>query len=115
MTESQVTMKKVLDRMKMRAERDLEQFKTRFAENPAYAFSWGMDAMKAAAVLSVLPLAKAMFLDTATPHAEARADVLNRVVRAAQTPPGSTSATSNLMEQYTAAAWATIYEAAVEV
>jgi hypothetical protein len=87
-----------------------DKFAKSFAEDPAYALSWGTSAFQSATRLRVAK----MLVDTFTPREgeimctleQAREYLTDRVMNKARYPAQSTSPTSNLIEQYEAAAYA---------
>ena len=92
------------------AKSQCDKFAAEFAKDPAYALSWGNDVFKNAARLKVANMLVYAF--TVRPNEiecsleEARETCLERVMNKARYPAQSTSPTSNLMEQYEAAAYA---------
>jgi hypothetical protein len=92
------------------AQANIDQFKEQLDKDPAHALAWGLDAFHNAARLRVA----SMLVYTFTPREgvstgtiqEAREFLLERVMNRARYPAQSTSPTSNLMEQYEAAAYA---------
>ena len=88
----------------------LDKFTTRFAEDPAYALSWGTEAFQAAASLRVVKqiLAALNSEDSKATLENIRSTLTDRVMHKAKYPPQSTSPTSNLIEQYELAACAEI-------
>jgi hypothetical protein len=87
------------------ARAQIDKFKVELDKDPAYALSWGNDVFKNAARLKVAGMLVNAFSDTCTVE-QARETLLDRVMNKARYPAQSTSPTSNLMEQYEAAAYA---------
>lgn len=92
------------------AQAKCNQFAKSFAEDPAYALEWGNDVFKNAARLKVAKMLVLSFtpLDgrPSCTIEQARETLLDRVMHKARFPAQSTSATSNLMEQFETAAYA---------
>ena len=85
----------------------LDKFVSKFAEDPAYALSWGTEAFQAAASLRVLKQVIGALNEEGTLD-NIRSTLTDRVMHKAKYPPQSTSPTSNLIEQYELAAYAEI-------
>lgn len=85
----------------------LDKFTAKFAEDPAYALSWGTEAFQAAASLRVLKQVIGALNEEGTLD-NIRSTLTDRVMHKAKYPPQSTSPTSNLIEQYELAAYAEI-------
>ena len=87
-----------------------DQFAKSFAKDPAHALSWGNDVFKYAARLKIAQMLVYAFTeregDTVCTVEQARETCLDRVMNKARYPAQSTSPTSNLMEQFEAAAYA---------
>ena len=102
---------KLLKRFKSQADSvqsRLDKFAADFAKDPAYALSWGTDAFKAAATMTVLKqIINALENGNGTLD-NIRSTLTDRVLHRAKYPPQSTSPTSNLIEQYELAACAEI-------
>jgi len=81
----------------------LDKFATKFAEDPAYALSWGHDTFEKAArqrkVRGVI-----VALESGKTIADVRELLTSDVLHRAKYPAHSTSVTSNLIEQYELAA-----------
>lgn len=92
------------------AQAQCDKFAESFAKDPAYALSWGNDVFKNAARLKVAKMLVYAFTeregDTVCTVDQARETCLDRVMNKARYPAQSTSPTSNLMEQFEAAAYA---------
>jgi hypothetical protein len=96
--------------MAEQAQANIDKFKAALDKDPAHALSWGLDAFHNAARLQVAQMLVYGF----TPKegspvytvAQAREFLTDRVLNRARYPAQSTSPTSNLMEQYEAAAYA---------
>lgn len=86
----------------------LDKFTTKFAEDPAYALSWGTEAFQAAATLRVLKQVIGALEEGHGMLENIRSTLTDRVMHKAKYPPQSTSPTSNLIEQYELAAYAEI-------
>ena len=90
------------------AQAQIDKFKVELDKDPAYALSWGLAAFQNAARLKIAR----QLIYTFTPHEgetmctieQARETLLGWVMNKARYPAQSTSPTSNLMEQYEAAA-----------
>ena len=89
------------------AQATLNQFMSKFAEDPAYALSWGNDTFRAAAELKIAKQILAALEDTATLE-NIRSTMMDRVLNKATYPAQSSSPTANLIEQYELAACANI-------
>ena len=96
--------------MAEQAKAKCDKFAESFAKDPAYALSWGNDAFSNAARLKVANMLVYAFTEregeTVCTIEQARETLLDRVMNKARYPAQSTSPTSNLMEQYEAAAYA---------
>ena len=93
-----------------KAQEQCDKFAAEFAKDPAYALSWGNSVFQEAARLKIAQMMASAFTpreDSAVITVEAAREVcLDRVMNKARWPAQSTSPTSNLMEQYEAAAYA---------
>jgi hypothetical protein len=92
------------------AQAQINKFKIELDKDPAYALSWGNGVFQSAARLKVANMLVYAFTErpneiTCTLE-QARETLLDRVMNKARYPAQSTSPTSNLMEQYEAAAYA---------
>ena len=92
------------------AQKQIDKFKAELDKDPAYALSWGLNVFQNAARLKVAKMLVYAFTEregeTVCTLEEARETLLTRVMNKARYPAQSTSPTSNLMEQYEAAAYA---------
>ena len=92
------------------AQNQIDKFKAELNKDPAYALSWGLNVFQNAARLKVAKMLVYAFTEregeTVCTLEEARETLLTRVMNKARYPAQSTSPTSNLMEQYEAAAYA---------
>jgi hypothetical protein len=92
------------------AQTQIDKFRSELDKDPAYALSWGLTAFQAAARLKVASMLVYAFTpregETAYTIKQARETLMDRVMSKARYPAQSTSPTSNLMEQYEAAAFA---------
>jgi hypothetical protein len=92
------------------AQANIDKFKAALDKDPAHALSWGLDAFHNAARLKVATMLVYAFTERegeiVCTIAQARDTLLDRVMNKARWPAQSTSPTSNLMEQYEAAAYA---------
>jgi hypothetical protein len=92
------------------AQAQCDKFATEFAKDPAYALSWGNDVFKNAARLKVAGMLVYAFTEregeVVCSVDAARETCMDRVMNKARYPAQSTSPTSNLMEQFEAAAFA---------
>jgi hypothetical protein len=88
------------------AQSALEQFKTRFAEDPFYAFEWADGAMEAAAKAYVAKTIQAWMERTNNDIDAVQNEILKAMHQGARCPSRSTSQPSNLMAQYKTAAFA---------
>jgi hypothetical protein len=92
------------------AQAQIDKFKAELDKDPAYALSWGLNAFQSAARLKVAKMLIVAFTEckgeTLCTIEQARDTLMDRVMHKARYPAQSTSPTSNLMEQYEAAAFA---------
>jgi hypothetical protein len=92
------------------AQKQIDKFKAELDKDPAYALSWGLGAFQSAARLKIANMLVYAFTpregETVCTIAQARETLMDRVMNKARYPAQSTSPTSNLMEQYEAAAYA---------
>ena len=92
------------------AQAQCDKFAHEFAKNPSYALRWGNDVFKNAARLKIAQQMVYMFTeregDTVLTLEQARKILMESVMNKARWPAQSTSPTSNLMEQFEAAALA---------
>ena len=92
------------------AQEQCDKFSESFAKDPAHALSWGNDVFKHAARLKIANMLVYAFTEregeTTCTIEQARETCLDRVINKARYPAQSTSPTSNLMEQFEAAAYA---------
>ena len=92
------------------AQAQIDKFRVELDKDPAYALSWGLTAFQAAARLKVANMLVEAFSPREGAHeytvANAVSHLTDRVMGLARYPAQSTSPTSNLMEQYEAAAYA---------
>jgi hypothetical protein len=96
--------------MAQQAQAQCDKFAAEFAKDPAHALSWSNGVFQEAARLKIAQ----MMVHAFTPRedgviltvAGAREVCLSRVMNKARWPAQSTSPTSNLMEQFEAAAYA---------
>jgi hypothetical protein len=92
------------------AQLQIDKFKAELDKDPAYALSWGLGAFQSAARLKIANMLVYAFTpregETVCTIAQARDTLMDRVMNKARYPAQSTSPTSNLMEQYEAAAYA---------
>jgi len=92
------------------AQANIDKFKEQLDKDPAHALSWGLDAFHNAARLKIASMLVYAFTpregSSASTIQEAREFLMDRVMNKARYPAQSTSPTSNLMEQYEAAAYA---------
>lgn len=92
------------------AQEQCDKFSESFAKDPAHALAWGNDVFKHAARLKIANMLVYAFTeregDTVCTIEQARDTLLDRVMNKARYPAQSTSPTSNLMEQFEAAAYA---------
>lgn len=86
------------------------KFQAKLEDDPAYAFSWGQDAITAAAEIKVFSMALAILDSEGDVLKALEKEALDHVVRAARHPACSTSAISNITEQQITAAWARVLE-----
>jgi hypothetical protein len=91
------------------AQEAIDKFKADLDKDPSHALTWGLDAFQNAARLKVASMLVYGFTpregtSTCTIQ-EAREFLMDRVMNKARYPAQSTSPTSNLMEQYEAAAY----------
>jgi len=87
----------------------LAKFKQRLAEDPSYAFSWADDAFEAAAQLQV-SLSIVNELKDDREIEMLRDYMLSLITSKSRRVASSSSACSNLMDQYTLAAYADAYD-----
>ncbi len=92
------------------AQAQIDKFKVELDKDPAYALSWGNGVFQSAARLKVATMLVYAFTEREGEIMctldQARDTCLDRVMNKARYPAQSTSPTSNLMEQYEAAAYA---------
>jgi len=92
------------------AQTQIDKFKAALDKDPAHALSWGTGVFQAAATLKVAHMLVYAFTEregeVMCTIEQARDTLLDRVMQKARYPAQSTSPTSNLMEQYEAAAYA---------
>jgi hypothetical protein len=92
------------------AQANIDKFKEELDKDPAHALTWGLDAFQNAARLRVAQMLVYGFtVKEGSPVytvEQAREFLMDRVLNKARWPAQSTSPTSNLMEQYEAAAYA---------
>ena len=92
------------------AQAQIDKFKLELDKDPAYALSWGNDVFQSAARLKMAKMLVNAFTEregnTVCTIEQARDTLLDRVMLKARYPAQSSSPTSNLMEQYEAAAYA---------
>jgi hypothetical protein len=92
------------------AQKQIDKFKAELDKDPAYALSWGLSAFQSAARLKIANMLVYAFTEregeTMCTLDQARDTLMDRVMNKARYPAQSTSPTSNLMEQYEAAAYA---------
>jgi hypothetical protein len=92
------------------AQAQIDKFKVELDKDPAYALSWGNGVFQSAARLRVATMLVNAFTErdgeTNCTIEQARDTLMDRVMHKARYPAQSTSPTSNLMEQYEAAAYA---------
>jgi hypothetical protein len=92
------------------AQKQIDKFKVELDKDPAYALSWGLSAFQSAARLKIANMLVYAFTEregeTMCTLDQARDTLMDRVMNKARYPAQSTSPTSNLMEQYEAAAYA---------
>jgi hypothetical protein len=92
------------------AQAQIDKFQAELSKDPAYALSWGLTAFQSAARLKVANMLVEAFTSREGAHeytvANAVGHLTDRVMSKARYPAQSTSPTSNLMEQYEAAAYA---------
>ena len=102
---------KLLVRFQRRAESEtasIAKFKLDLDKDPAHAFVWSTNAFRSAATLKVLnQIITALEADTADLE-NIKSTLMDRVLHSSKYPSHSTSATSNLMEQYELSACASI-------
>ena len=100
--------------MAQAAQEQCDKFAESFAKDPAHALSWGNSVFQSAARLKVANMLVYAFTeregDTVCTLEQARDTLLDRVMNKARYPAQSTSPTSNLMEQFEAAAYAEALE-----
>jgi hypothetical protein len=96
-------LKEMLERRISANKSELEKWKTKLDQNPAYAFEWSDPAFKTAAFLEVQSSALLLVVDGVS--IDDLIDVLtDRVLFRSSCPAMSTSVPSNLLEQYKLAA-----------
>ncbi len=83
----------------------LQSFAIKLQDDPAYAFEWADDAMRAAAAVKVIKSCLVAFTEGSAPTDVAQA-CTTRALHAARYPRCSTSQPSNIMQSYEAAAFA---------
>jgi hypothetical protein len=92
------------------AQAQIDKFQAELSKDPAYALGWGLTAFQSAARLKVAQMLVHALTkregETVCTIAQARETLMDRVMSKARYPAQSTSPTSNLMEQYEAAAYA---------
>jgi hypothetical protein len=92
------------------AQTQCDKFAKSFAEDPAFALTWGNSVFQHAARLRVAQMMVHAFTqrdgETMCTLDQARDTCLDRVMNKARYPAQSTSPTSNLIEQFEAAAYA---------
>jgi len=87
----------------------IANWKARFEQDPADAFEWSDDTMKAAAQLKVARIVEALFEKAADKNAAIdviRKEALRKALEAARYPAHSTSQPSNITAAYLGVAWA---------
>jgi hypothetical protein len=88
----------------------IDKFQAEFSKDPAHALTWSNGVFQSAARLKIANMLVYAFTpregETAYTIKQARDTLLDRVLNKARYPAQSTSPTSNLMEQYEAAAYA---------
>lgn len=96
--------------MAEQAQAQCDKFAEEFAKDPAHALSWSNDVFKHAARLKIANMLVYAFTpregETTCTVEQARETLMDRVMNKARYPAQSTSPTSNLMEQFEAAAYA---------
>jgi hypothetical protein len=101
---------KRFEKLAAEAQAKCDKFAAEFAKDPAYALSWGNSVFQEAARLKVANMLVEAFSPREGAHeytvANAVSHLTDRVMGMARYPAQSTSPTSNLMEQYEAAAYA---------
>lgn len=98
-----------LETMLRNEPKKIEKFAEELKKDPAYAFDWSLEAMEAAAKLKVAKQVKASF-DSGTSIEDLFKYATHETVRGARYVRQSSSPVSNVMHQFTTAAWATIAE-----
>lgn len=99
-------LKETLERRISANKSELENWKTKFDQNPAYAFEWSDPAFKAAAFLEVNSSALLLVVDPRIDIDYLIEILTDRVMFRSSCPAMSTSVPSNLLEQYKLAATA---------
>jgi len=104
---------KLLKRFQSQAnmvQQSLDKFAVKFAEDPAYALSWGDGAFESAAKLRVLKQIIAALGEDGNDCTvdDIKSTLMDRVLHKSKYPAHSSSPTSNLIEQYELAACADI-------
>ena len=95
--------------MAEQAQAHCDKFAADFAKDPSHALSWGLNVFQNAARLKVAQMMINAFAEEREHKCtieDARETLMDRVMNKARYPAQSTSPTSNLMEQYEAAAYA---------
>jgi hypothetical protein len=101
-----------IDERSKHLEQSLSEWAARFAKDPGYALSWSDDSFKAAAQLTEGYRLKNILIrdDIEDIMAAAGKHLRGEILRGASYPKHSTSLPSNLMDQYTLAAQAELYD-----
>jgi hypothetical protein len=101
---------KKFEKLAAEAQAKCDQFAEDFAKDPAHALGWSNSVFQAAARLKIAQMMVYAFTpregEAVCTIKQARDTCLERVMNKARWPAQSTSPTSNLMEQYEAAAYA---------
>ena len=105
---------KTLEAEKSKAQNEVTNFETRLKENPAYAFEWADDAMKAAARIDVLNFVIASLSSNSTMTNQEKvyetiSYLHTNLIYSAKYGHSSSSACSNIMEENKRIATATVY------
>ena len=100
-------LKETLERHISANKLEIEKWKARLEENPAYAFEWSDPAFKAAALLAVNSSALLQVKDGVDID-DMIGELTDRVMFRSSCPAMSTSVASNLFEQYKLAAAANL-------